>query len=131
MDFHARLENLKKVVEFHNTFLKSHEIVQADGSIKMRWEHYGKQRVIAMSACNYNGLIVTGVRHWCPIMIGQIKIIGDDLLDVFLAGSSPIQGFIDQYGFFLTRKEAYVIAKAAGQLKEEREDGRLHSESFI
>lgn len=38
----------------------------------------------------------------------------------------------DQYGNFLTRKEAYPIAKAAGQIiREDHCPGTLYSECYI
>jgi hypothetical protein len=42
------------------------------------------------------------------------------------------QGFIDQYGRFLTREEAYVIAEKAGQIKygPEHSRGTLYSEDL-
>ena len=33
-----------------------------------RWERYNVTRKIAQAACNYGGYIVTGTRHYCPIM---------------------------------------------------------------
>jgi hypothetical protein len=42
------------------------------------------------------------------------------------------QGFIDQFGVFMTREEAYVVAKAAGQIKYRcgGDDGVLFSENL-
>lgn len=47
-------------------------------------------------------------------------------------GDRMIQGFTDQYGNFLTREEAYPIAKAAGQIiREDHCPGTLYSECYI
>ena len=98
---------------------------------RTRWETYGVQLRVAQAACNYNGLIVTGTRHFCPIMCLQIDAMGgDEVLSQW--SKSHIQGFTDQYGNFLTRKEAYVIAKAAGQIiREDITPGTLYSECYI
>lgn len=99
---------------------------------RMRWEFYGVQLRIAQAAFNYNGYIVTGTRHGCPIMGLQIDVIGDDVLSEWMGGDRMIQGFTDQYGNFYDRKEAYVIAKAAGQIiREDHCPGTLYSECYI
>jgi hypothetical protein len=98
-----------------------------------RWERYNVTRKIAQAACNYGGYIVTGTRHYCPIMNMQIDAIGDDALVEYAGGhDNIIQGFTDQYGIFLTRSEAYIIARDAGQLLPRHAYGEtLFSESYI
>lgn len=97
-----------------------------------RWEFYGVQRRIAQAAYNFNGYIVTGTRHSCPIMQLQMYAIGLDVLDDWCHGDKMIQGFTDQYGNFINRQEAYVIAKAAGQIiREDHCPGTLYSECYI
>lgn len=98
-----------------------------------RWERYNITRKIAQAACNYGGYIVTGTRHYCPIMNMQIDAIGDDALVEYAGGhDNIIQGFTDQYGIFLTRSEAYIIARDAGQLLPRHAYGEtLFSESYI
>jgi hypothetical protein len=47
-------------------------------------------------------------------------------------GRATEQGFIDQFGVFMTREEAYEVAKAAGQIKYRcgGDEGRLFSENL-
>ena len=99
---------------------------------RSRAEYYGVQLRIAQAAFNYNGYIVTGTRHGCPIMRLQIHAIGIDTLNKWCEFGDMIQGFTDQYGNFLNRQEAYVIAKAAGQIiREDITPGTLYSECYI
>lgn len=120
------IERIKAVVEEYQERLRGN--IMEDGS--MRWEYYGVQRRIAQAAYNYNGYIVTGTRHGCPIMHLQLDMI--DGLDEWCDFDKMIQGFTDQYGNFLTRKEAYPIAKAAGQIiREDACPGTLYSECYI
>ena len=97
------------------------------------WERYNVTRKIAQAACNYGGYIVTGTRHYCPIMNMQIDAIGHDALLEYAGGiANVVQGFTDQYGIFLTRSEAYIIARDAGQLLPRHAYGEtLFSESYI
>lgn len=124
-----RLEFVRKAVEQHQQHIQSN--IMEDG--RWRWEYYGVQRRIAQAACSYGGYIVTGTRHYCPIMRMQIDAIGGDVLIEWAGGhDNVIQGFTDQYGNFLTRQEAYVIAKEAGQIiREDYEPGTLYSECYI
>lgn len=120
------IERIKQVVEQYQERLRGN--IMEDG--RMRWEYYGVQRRIAQAAFNYNGYIVTGTRHGCPIMRLQLDMI--DGLDEWCTFDKMIQGFTDQYGNFLTRKEAYPIAKAAGQIiREDLCPGTLYSECYI
>lgn len=57
------------------------------------------------------GRIVCGARHFDPIMRAQMFAS-----EGFPHWRNCEQGFIDQFGVFLTREEAYIIAKANGQI---------------
>jgi hypothetical protein len=121
------IERIKAVVEQYQERLRGN--IMEDG--RTRWEYYGVQRRIAQAAYNYNGYIVTGTRHSCPIMEMQIMMM-EEVLEEWCDGDKMIQGFTDQYGNFLTRKEAYPIAKAAGQIiREDTCPGTLYSECYI
>lgn len=121
------IERIKAVVEQYQERLRGN--IMEDG--RMRWEYYGVQRRIAQAAYNYNGYIVTGTRHSCPIMEMQIMMM-EEVLEEWCNLDKMIQGFTDQYGNFLTRKEAYPIAKAAGQIiREDTCPGTLYSECYI
>lgn len=71
------------------------------------------KRFVVCAANKYGHYIFTGVRHFCPVMCFNmahydIKGLRNEYGDV--------QGFIDQYGVFMDRKEAAIVAAEAGQL---------------
>ena len=84
--------------------------------------------VVCAANRNKEGKIVAGARHWDSVMRGQILIDGKRPKNWFDAE----QGFIDQSGVFLTRQEAWVIAKAANQIKywNGHNEGTLFSEDL-
>ena len=128
------MDDLKQLVaKFQSRVLDNYWIKDNEGNKIERWRHYGTQRRIAQAACSYGGYIVTGTRHYCPLMHLQIDSVGSDRLIEFCGGHDKIvQGFTDQYGMFLTREEAYVIAKEAGQIiREDSSPGTLFSECYI
>lgn len=123
-----KLEMIREAVATYKERLAGN--IMDDG--RTRWEFYGVQLRIAQAAFNYNGYIVTGTRHACPIMGLQLDIIGDDVLDEWCGLDKMVQGFTTQYGVFVDRQEAYVIAKAAGQIiREDICPGTLYSECYI
>lgn len=86
------------------------------------------QRVVA-AACRTKCLEYTLVsaRHWDKGMNRLCKQL--DLEDTFWPMEE--QGFIDQYGNFLTREQAYIIAKREGQIiRDCNEHGVLYSENL-
>lgn len=77
-----------------------------------------------------DGRIVLGIRHWDQIMHETVRFIyGDDI-------PKPVeQGFVDQRGNFLTRQEAWKLAKENGQIirrvgADTLEGGTLFSENL-
>lgn len=66
------------------------------------------QQVVVCAACRNGDIIIAGARHFDKVMRSQIVAMG-----VSWAGCE--EGFIDQFGDFLTREEAMIIAIAAGQ----------------
>ncbi len=123
-----KLKKIKYAIKVYQEMLAGN--VMEDG--RSRAEYYGVQLRIAQAAFNYNGYIVTGTRHGCPIMRLQIHAIGIDTLNKWCEFGDMIQGFTDQYGNFLNRQEAYVIAKAAGQIiREDVTPGTLYSECYV
>lgn len=125
--------NLKNAVLAHQARINQCKYVEVDGKQVLRAVHYNVTIKIAQAACSYGGYIVTGTRHYCPIMCMQIDAIGDKKLVKFAGGhGNIIQGFTDQYGNFHNREDAYVIAKSAGQILPRHEWGEtLYSESYI
>lgn len=77
-------------------------------------------RFVVCAACRYGDLIICGARHFDKVMHSQIRQMREDKLFDFEAAGRAEQGFIDQYGVFMSREEAFEVAKAAGQLNVRR-----------
>jgi len=76
------------------------------------WTENGikKPRPFVVCAANrYGDLIIPSARHHDKLMTDLIKAVGG------LNKKDAEQGFINQFGEFMTRKEAMIIAKAYGQ----------------
>ena len=73
-----------------------------------------EKRIVCAAIRASDEELLLGIRHYSPDMITQInnRIDGHK----FKHRHDPDQGFIDQHGNYLTREEAYVIAKNNGQL---------------
>lgn len=69
------------------------------------------KRVIVCAALQRfsDSLVICGARHFDDLMVSQVQELGGDW-------DEPEQGFIDNYGKFLTREMAYLVAKEAGQI---------------
>lgn len=67
------------------------------------------QRVVVCAAIRQGELIICGARHFDTVIRGVIKTMG-------IKHTGFEQGFIDQLGVFMTRKEAWVVADKAGQI---------------
>lgn len=94
------------------------------------WEENGidKPKQIVVCAANKfpSGLILCGARHWDKLMRKQADYAG-------VKGGSEEQGFIDQFGEFLTREEAMAIVKDNGQrffIARNQSDLELFSEGL-
>lgn len=94
---------------------------------------YAHVRRVAAAANRYGGYIVVGARHHDIMMQTQMMVIGYEKLWEFAGGrDNEEQGFIDQWGIFLTREEAWVVAEAAGQIRTyEFGHGTLFSENYL
>ncbi len=96
------------------------------------------QRVVCAAALMNDGLIVTGVRHYSPDMRATLRrLYGNGLRAFGRWWIKPYhlrvkeQGFVDQYGIFLSRKEAWVIADREGQMRHRASlPGTLFSENL-
>jgi hypothetical protein len=86
------------------------------------WEEIGHPPVQQVVVCAANrfksaGVILCGARHWDDVMRAQADAMG-------IKGGNEEQGFIDQFGTFLTREEAMQIVKESGQpFNEDRNGG--------
>lgn len=75
---------------------------------------HNKGRFVVCAALIHGGTIICGPRHFDKVMCDQIEA-----LEYGLApgdGSHWEQGFVDQYGVFMDRKEALQVATDAGQI---------------
>lgn len=101
----------------------------ADGCTK---EELTKQRRVVCSACRSSktGRIVLGPRHMDDVMRMHVRLCLDlDFHDY------DDQGFIDQWGVFMSRTEAWKVAEAAGQIVyrcggDTANGGTLYSENL-
>lgn len=88
-----------------------------------------RKQIVVCAACKYAGLTLCGARHWDKVMSSQYHN-----LTIKPPGSKFEQGFIDQFGTFLTRKEAFKIVEENGQpFNAERNggvDGTLYNEGL-
>jgi hypothetical protein len=75
-------------------------------------------RVVVCAAIKYGDVIVCGARHYDSIMREQIKFM--NIANYRITPSFIVQGFIDQYGVFMDRKEALCVAHEAGQINTRR-----------
>jgi len=77
------------------------------------------QQVVVCAACEYGGVLILGPRHWDKTMRQQYDMMKNSERWKKYTCIPPCsmfsQGFIDQFGDFLTREEAMKIALAAGQ----------------
>ncbi len=62
-------------------------------------------------------LIVTGARHWDMLMHAQVRALPEEKWNQKIKGEGgEIQGFVDKNGHFLTREEAWIVARDAEQI---------------
>jgi hypothetical protein len=90
------------------------------------------QRVIVCAANQYGDHIICGARHHDKVMNNQLRKLKDLGVTSFKGAT---QGFIDQYGVFLNRTEAWVVATEADQivrrcLGDDIDGGTLYSENL-
>lgn len=95
----------------------------------------GKARVVVCAAnrSTVTGKIICGARHWDHIMRQQVEWLKDHPTGLKMPDEwvGCDQGFIDQYGQWMNRQEAWMVAKAAGQIKQTTgASGTLYSEDL-
>jgi hypothetical protein len=79
-------------------------------------------RRVVCAAIRKGGYVIIGARHFDSMMhrqiAGQVSVclLEQDREDGLREWAQAEQGFIDQFGNFLTRQEAFVIADHAGQI---------------
>lgn len=84
-------------------------------------------RYVVCAALHVGEELILGPRHYDQTMQRQIQTRPDTVL-----WYDAEQGFIDQYGAFLTREEAWLVAEKADQLRRRvNGDGeKLYSENL-
>jgi len=83
------------------------------------------KRQVVCAANKWDGVIILGVRHFCPIMSQICKLVG-------VRGSDKHeQGFVDQWGNFMSRKEALLVLKTHGRfIRDDDYLDELYSENL-
>lgn len=97
----------------------------------MNKEDRSPERVVCAAYVMKDGFIVSGVRHLSPDMRATMeRIYGEGYWEKISRENHHIEGgFINQFGEYLTREEAWVIAVERGQIfREVSSPGALYSE---
>jgi hypothetical protein len=86
-----------------------------------------KHRVVC-AAVRKGDTIICSPRHFDRLMRAIVEAFADEGWDC----TDLEQGFVDQFGAFMTREEALVVAKAAGQIVRRcgGDEHRLYSENL-
>lgn len=87
-----------------------------------------KRRVVCAANLLPNGRVVIGVRHMDPFMRLHSRLMN-------APKHQSLQGFIDQHGVWMDRREAWKVAEAAGQINyrcggDSADGGTLYSENL-
>lgn len=78
-------------------------------------EERPQRRVVCAAIRAADGSLLLGIRHYSRDMHEQINYRRDG--PMFKHRHDEDQGFVDQYGVYMSREEAYQVALAAGQIK--------------
>lgn len=104
------------------------DVKDVEDSVKKWKPNYDlTPRIIVCAAIQKEGRIITGARHYDKIMHQQIA--ASEGKDFWKAKAE--QGFIDQFGDFIDRREAWKIAEKQNQIKRKvSSPGILYSENL-
>jgi hypothetical protein len=80
---------------------------------------FKSKRLVVCAAIRVGDEVICGARHYDPVMVAQITARSDGL-----DWRTAEQGFIDQWGTFMDRDEAYKVAKWQGQIRHPDVPGR-------
>jgi len=90
------------------------------------------KQIVVCSAIRQNGVTVCGARHFDRGMVHTIRSLDGSCM--MKLGTAWEQGFIDQFGKFLTREEAFQVVKNNGQPFDSKRNGgskiKLYSEGL-
>lgn len=88
------------------------------------------RRVVCAALRAADGDVLIGIRHYSADMVAQMQARHDG--DKFRRLSAGGQGFVDQQGVYMTRRQAWAVAEAAGQVRrlDPEDAGVLYSEDL-
>lgn len=72
------------------------------------------RRVVCAAIRAADGSVLLGIRHYSDDMHRQIEARSDGAK--FKHRHDEDQGFVDQHGVYMSREEAWIVAKAADQV---------------
>jgi len=110
------LESDEWVFDKNGFFLRGYKRIQA-----------GQRRVVCAALMYGENELICAPRHFdetCHRLLSKVD---------YYQGKAPIQGFVDQYGQFMNRKEAWKVALEANQIIRicgGNEEGVLYSENL-
>lgn len=131
------MEVLSKTLEPLNAIIESLKVAKqhlvndlgnADPHVGINGEIRGEERIVSAANRLSCGLIVTGARHCDKLMNAQARSAGLKL-------TKSEQGFVNQFGDYLSRTEAWQVAKASNQIifrcgGDTSDGGTLYSENL-
>ncbi len=129
------------VIENYELFSWALQCIEYEAGVAKELPH--RHFRVVVTAANRmtmaDGLVIqlVGARHWSPAMHLQWVPIRNQLKadlskEAYEAlRGSEVQGFIDQWDEFLTRREAYVVARLAGQINTRRTKSGNPSETVL
>jgi hypothetical protein len=87
----------------------------------------GVRRVVCAAVLYPCGTMLVGPRHFDATMLVQYHRFGLKVIE-----PESVQGFVDQWGAFMTRKEAHKVASEQGQIRHRcgGDEGQLFSENL-
>lgn len=87
----------------------------------------GQRRVVCAAVLYVDGVMLVGPRHFDATMRDQYR-----RLCIKVTEDQSVQGFLDQWGSFMTREEAHKVASEQGQIRHRcgGDDGKLFSENL-
>ncbi len=71
------------------------------------------RKVVCAAIRAADGDVLLGIRHYSGDMHKQLEARHD--AKKFHHRRDPDQGFVDQWGVYMTREEAFIVAQKAGQ----------------
>lgn len=111
----------------HQEYFKTERMIETEQYARSL-PNFNEIRRVSMAANIVGGHLIVGNRHFCPLMGMQIELMG---LKYKEHNGGVDQGFVDQWGIYMSREEAWEVAKKAGQIKQVFVEGVLFSECYL